>query len=273
MSDTQPHMDEEAQRYLRYHSTLIEAQKRAYSYLNQMWFNCTRSLTKELRHLGHKESHSWVESLSTSTQSFSGLRWHASLMGTRCQVELADVRHNSHLSGSYIGCSITLDSRSARKELHEYLTESKLQSLLPEPLSLHNHFVRYDLEQSKVFFLAYPLLLTEPRSDSKSLLYFLARLWKLLDQNQISSSSRSCAPSRSATCATCAASSSPCRARGSACTSLAGALSSSRASSCGPRLRSCLTDQTSCACCRRSAIPQRGWQTMSQLKVCSRSAD
>ena len=191
MSDTQPHMDEEAQRYLRYHSTLLEAQKRAYSYLNQMWFNCTRSLTKELRHLGHKESHSWVESLSTSTQSFSGLRWHASLMGTRCQVELADVRHSPHLSGSYIGCTVSLDSRSARKELHEYLIESKLQSLLPETLSLHNHFVRYDVEQSKVFFLAYPLLLTEPRSDSKSLLYFLARLWKLLDQNQIPSSSQS----------------------------------------------------------------------------------
>ena len=184
MSDSQSHMDEEAQRYLRYHSTLIEAQKRAYSYLNQMWFNCTRSLTQELRHLGHKESSSWVEGISTSSESFSGLRWNASLMGTRCQLELADVRQWSHLSGSYVGCTVSLDSRSARKEMHEYLIESKLQNLLPESLSIHNHFVRYDVDQSKVFFLAYPLLLTEPRADSKSLLYFLARLWKLLDHNQ-----------------------------------------------------------------------------------------
>ncbi len=180
-------VDSDAHRYLKHHAVLEGARARAYVYLNQIWLQLNRLLTRELG--GELRRDNWIEVISIDEDQMCGLRWRSTSLEGGVILEIADVRRWTHVSGDHIVFTVSSAHSQTRKLLTERCrdqwVESAFKAIYPS-VSL----LKYGPESSRVISIATPLKLSEPRSEAQSVIEGIVSLWELIEGGGAASDSQ-----------------------------------------------------------------------------------
>lgn len=179
-------LDTEAKRYLRHHALLEAARQQSHTYLNQVWLQLNRILSRELE--GELKESNWLEliaSRSLSEESLVGLRWRSSGLQGDIILEVADVRHWTQVSGEHIVYTLSSPHSATRALLAERCSDSALEQSFAKA-NTKISLIRYGAESSRVFSLACPLRLSDPRQEAQAVLEAMAYLWELIESDSSS---------------------------------------------------------------------------------------
>ena len=172
-------VDTESKRYLRHHAVLEAARSQAHTYLNQIWLQLNRIISRELG--GDLRQDNWIEIISPQDNEIVGLRWRANSLKGGVILEVADVRRWTQVSGDHIVYTISSQDKETRAYLVEccsdYLIENAFQNM-GSPVSL----LKYGSKSSRVISIASPLRFTDPRQEAQTVIEGIVSLWEIIEK-------------------------------------------------------------------------------------------
>jgi hypothetical protein len=171
-------VDTEAKRYLRHHAVLESARGQAHTYLNQIWLQLNRVITRELG--GELRHDNWIEIIPFEEDQIVGLRWRSQSLQGGVILEVADVRRWTQVSGDHIVYTVSSQNKQTRAMLAERCSDMQIDQAFQQmncPISL----LKYGAESSRVISIASPLRFTDPRQEAQMVIEGIVSLWEIIE--------------------------------------------------------------------------------------------
>jgi hypothetical protein len=144
-------LDNDAKQFLLYHQNIINAQNRAYEYLNQFWYGLSQELSKT------NSTQSNVELIPSIQQTYPiGLRYYLNLNQEQgLKFSFYDIRSSSFLnSGHLLSCAMKIHTQ----ELKRFFTIQQINDLLKHLLTPEYILTSQNDENSAILVLSIQLL-------------------------------------------------------------------------------------------------------------------
>lgn len=171
-------LDTDAQQFLLYHQNILDAQHRAYEYLHQFWF----ALAQMLQQNQNFKLKPHIELIPSLHNQAIGLRYYMPLDETHTlKFSLYDVRHQLVSNGSFISCSIKMQSQKNELDLKKILQHHQLTELL-KPILAEDLIVFSQTDESP-YLIALPMLLSNIQEDLQQINQIFSQILKIINQD------------------------------------------------------------------------------------------
>lgn len=170
-------LDSDAQQFLLHHHQILDAQFRAYEYLNRFWFAFAQMLQQN-QNFKLKPQIELIPALQLNHPI--GLRYYLPLDDEHIlKFSLYDVRYQLVANGAFISCAIKMQSQRIGFDLRQTLPNHQLIELL-NPVLPNNLIISYQNDENP-YLIALPMLLSNFDDDLSNIYQLFSQILKILN--------------------------------------------------------------------------------------------
>lgn len=171
-------LEADAQQFLLYHQNILDAQHRAYEYLHQFWF----ALAQMLQQNQNFKQKPHIELIPSLQNQAIGLRYYMPLDETNTlKFSLYDVRNQLVSNGSFLSCTIKMQSQKNEVDLKKILTHHQLTELLKAILA--EDLILFSQTNENPYLIALPMLLSNLQEDLQQINQIFSQILEKISQD------------------------------------------------------------------------------------------